>query len=257
MTDPISIPILYRWTDTSGDHSRITGYADITPEIQAQILAPLVDRIAVLERHWHHTRPERTALPVTDDGPVIPIPSPVAADKPAEVCNLAIQRVRTIRECDTPIPGLIRDVAYWKDRAEKAEQLQECLRQIIQRTVNVFEGEGQPVKECIDYIRAEMEILTDRKVLIFSDSGLMRERDAARAEADTLKRQLQDVANARREDQDRMVQLVDERDALKARKVTLKRDPDITKSYQYHDGYNVAMDAAYAAIRAAGVEVES
>jgi hypothetical protein len=60
MTDPIRIPNVAVFEDSGGTKYRqITSYAEVTPKIQAQILAPLAARLAALEKHYHHLKPGR------------------------------------------------------------------------------------------------------------------------------------------------------------------------------------------------------
>lgn len=81
--------------------------------------------------------------------------------------DAAVERATTATEqasSDMNVAITERDEA--KDKMAKAEARAECLRQIIQRTLYVFDG-NEKSKECTDYLRAEMDA-NAKGVLIFS-----------------------------------------------------------------------------------------
>lgn len=139
---------------------------------------------------------------------------------------------------------LTADVARWKDKAlaaihyatEIADHAEAC-GIVRSPAYNLAEQRVRAVRECDTPI-----------------PGLIKERDAARAEAEALRSELMEERNHREKGESVMRELTKQRDALKARKVTLPALRVVDTAAD--SAHNQCVLACSTAIRAAGVGVE-
>ena len=257
MTDPINIPILTRWTDCNGDHEMINGYAEITPDLARQI---------VLATGWfdnskwptladsfrdaaHQSEPEKAqAKPVEaelgfqgDNARAVYLQDhswrcEKCGSTYTEPNNRPVPAVKICERCDKPVeaaPAVPAADASGDDAAVEAIAR-------VGRIAHYYKATFD------EYARAILSAIRAGKVpgVIWSKE-LVEERDAARAEAERLRR---DAVAARAY----AVALRDDLAAVKARTVKMPTIGQMMDRLPQETYRRRCVDA----IREAGVEVE-